>query len=317
MQTHDVTSRTALLAAGVTSNEIQRRVRAGQWTRLRTGIYATCREDAREPWLLTFAGEICWGGSRAALSHRAAAFLYGLDGFLVPSSPDIVVPAASACRGDHVHRTQFELPTVMLFELPVVTPEVCLTQLGHVVSEHAVEAALESALRHGITTVERLQAFIDSPLGRIDGGKAMRALLRRRPPTLPPTSSHLETSVVQIMRGFGFRGLERHVGLGPVTVSLASRKQRLAVSCAPGSRSLLPDDVHERLLDQGWTVVRITQAEFAANERAVVETIRAAIVASKQQTARQRRLSRLAQKPPVRKRRPRAIVNRQAETIAA
>ena len=202
-----------------------------------------------------------------------------------------------------MHRTKFALPTVQISGLTVVTPEVCLTQLGHVVSENVVEAALESALRYGLSTVERLVAFVDGPLGRVDGGKVMRAILRRRPAELAPTSSHLETSILQIMRSYGFRGLERNAALGSVTVSLASRRQRLAVSCSVGSRPVLSEDAQEALLDQGWTVVRVTQEEFATNERAVAETIRAAIVASKRQTARQRKLSRMAEKKPDRRRR--------------
>ena len=300
MQIHGVMSRTDLLAAGVSSNEIQRRVRGGDWNRLRTGIYATGPEGSNEPWLVSFAGELCWGGKHAAMSHRAAAFMYGLDGFLSPRAADIIVPAASACRGVTVHRTQFALPTVTLFDLPVVTPEVCLAQLGHVASENLVEAALESALRYGLTTIERIHAFMDSSHGRIDGGKVLRAILRRRPALLAPTANHLETSIVQIMRAFGCHGLERNAVLGSITFSLAARKRRLAVVCAPGSRPVIDAEAREALLDDGWTIVLVTQAEFAANERAVIEAIRAAIIASTHQTARQRKLSRLAEKTPVR-----------------
>ncbi len=298
MQRHGVMSRTDLLAAGVSSNEIQRLVRGRRWTRLRTGIYATTPKTVREPWLLTFAGELCWGGEHAAMSHRAAAFLYGLDGFLTPGTPDIIVPASSACRGAHVHRTQFALPIVTLFDLPVVTPEVCITQLGHVVSENAVEAALESALRHGLTTVARLRAFVDGPLGRIDGGKVLRSIVRRRPADLTPTATYLETSVVQILRSFGCRSVERHARVDGIALSLVARKRHVAVSCGPGSRRVLRDHERALLLDSGWTVVEVTQAEFLADEQAVAESVRTAIVTAARQSARQRRLSRRAELPP-------------------
>lgn len=283
---------------GVSSNEVQRRVRGRQWTRLRTGIYATTPNAVREPWLLTFAGELCWGGEYAAMSHRAAAFLYGLDGFLTPGSPDIIVPASSACRGDHVHRTQFDLPTLTLFDLPVVTPEACVAQLGHVVSENAVEAALESALRHGLTTVARLRAFADSPLGRMDGGKVLRSIVRRRPSDVSPTATYLETSVVQILRSFGCRSVERHARVDGIALSLVARKRHVAVSCCPGSRPVLRDDHRKRLLDAGWTIVEVTQAEFVADEHAVAEAVRTAIVTAARQSARQRRLSRRADLAP-------------------
>lgn len=298
MQRHGVMSRTDLLAAGVSSNEVQRRVRGRQWTRLRTGIYATAPHAVSDSWLLTFSGELCWGGERAAMSHRAAAFLYGLDGFLTPGTPDIVVPASSACRGVNVHRTQFDLPTVTLFGLPVVTPEACITQLGHVVSENAVEAALESALRHGLTTVARVRSFVNGPLGRIDGGKVLRSIVRRRPVDLVPTATHLETSVVQILRSFGCRSVERQARIDGITLSLVARKRHVAVSCCPGSRRVLRDHDRALLLDTGWTLVEVTQAEFVADEQAVAEAVRAAIVTAARQSARQRRLSRRAELPP-------------------
>ena len=298
MKRHGVMSRSDLLAAGVSSNEVQRRVRGRQWTRLRTGIYATTPNAVREPWLLTFSGELCWGGERAAMSHRAAAFLYGLDGFLTPATPDIVVPASSACRGLHVHRTLFDLPTVTMFDLPVVTPEACLTQLGHVVSENAVEAALESALRHGLTTVARVRTFVNGPLGRIDGGKVLRSIVRRRPADLAPTATHMETSVVQILRSFGCRSVERHARVDGITLSLVARKRHVAVSCCPGSRLILRDRDRALLLDAGWTLVEVTQAEFLVDEHAVAEAVRTAIVTAARQTARERRLTRRAELTP-------------------
>ena len=316
MQRHGVMSRTDLLAAGISSNEVQRRVRGRQWTRLRTGIYATAPRAAREPWLLTFAGELCWGGEQAAISHRAAAFLYGLDGFLTPGIPDIVVPAASACRGANVHRTQFDLPTVTLFDLPVVTPEVCITQWGHVVSENAVEAALESALRHGLTTVARVRAFVNGPLGRIDGGKVLRSIVRRRPADLVPTATHLETSVVQILRSFGCRSVERQARVDGITLSLVARHRHVAVSCCPGSRLVLRDHDRTLLLDAGWTIVEVTQAEFVANEHAVAEAVRTAIVTAARQSARQRRLSRKAELPPRRRSRGSAVAVARKSTAA-
>ena len=112
MQTHGVLTRSELLAAGISSNEVQRHVRGGRWRRIRAGIYATSCADASEAWLQDFAGELCWGGDDAAISHRAAAFVYGLDGFLqrAEGRPDIVVPAASACRGTNVYRSVLEIP---------------------------------------------------------------------------------------------------------------------------------------------------------------------------------------------------------------
>ncbi len=300
MQSHGIASRSELLASGVSSNEIQRRVRRGEWRRVRTGIYAVGpAADARSrttnvcdpgplTWRQRFAAELCWGGEHAVLSHRSAAYVYGFDGFLTleQSSPDITVPGSSACRGAHVHRTSHDLPRVTVSELPIVAPEVCLAQLGQVAPAFAVEAALESALRHGITTVERVTELAFGADGRIEGGKVLRAVLQHRPAGAAPTANALETAVLQVLRGLGCRDIERRGSLGADDYSFVVRRRRLAVVC-----TTVPTPVATPLRDghdPGWTVLEFGLHDLAAGSRAMAETVRAAIVRSQRMTARMR-----------------------------
>jgi hypothetical protein len=296
MQSHGIASRSELLASGVSSNEIQRRVRRGEWQRVRIGIYAIGPvTDERSPvgpapltWHQRFAAELCWGGEQALISHRSAAYIYGFDGFLTLGgfSPDITVPGSSACRGDNVHRTSHELPRVIVSDVRVVTPEVCLVQLGQVASSYAVEAALESALRHGITTLERVTAVAFGADGRLEGGKKLRGVLRRRPLGATPTANVLETSVLQVMRGLGCRDIERHVALGDHEYSFVVRRRRLAVVCT-ASATPVASPVRD-LDDAGWMVVEFGLSDLAAGTRAMAETVRSAIVRSQRMTARVR-----------------------------
>lgn len=281
-------SRTELLANGVTSNEVQRHVRGGRWRRLRVGIYATRQLELSKAWLQDFAGELCWGGEGTAISHRGAAYLYGFDGFAgeCPVRPDITVPASSACRGPNVHRSTITVPTVSLFDLVVVSPEVCLAQLGHVASEDEVELAIESALRHGITTVARLQETAFGSLARIEGARVLRLVLRRRPPDAPATASAVETTVLQILRGLGCRKPERRAAIGSEQFSFVVRPRRLAVSCT-NERIASPMSLRRQgLTDTGWTIVDISMVELMTDRKAAVEKLKAGIARTQRGPAR-------------------------------
>jgi hypothetical protein len=294
MQSHGIASRTELLASGVTSNEIQRRVRRGHWRRVRTGIYAIgpVAPEQSSPgavgpltWRQRFAAELCWGGEHAVLSHRSAAYVYGFDGFLTLDSgaPDVTVPGNSACRGDRVHRTSHALDRVIVSDLAVVSPEVCLVQLGQVASAHAVEAALESALRHGITTVERVTAVAFGDDGRLEGGKVLRSILQRRPAGATPTANALETAVLQVMRGLGCRDIERRAMLSNHEYAFLVPRRRLAVVCANE-----PVAANRDVTDAGWTILHFGLGDLAAGPRAMADTVRAAIIRSQRLTARVR-----------------------------
>ena len=108
---------------------------------------------------------------------------------------------------------------------PVVSPEACLAQLGHRATEAEVELAMESALRHGITSVARLHEAAFGSLARMDGARALREILRRRPPDATATASSVETTVLQLLRKLGCRHLERGVSIGSENFSFVVRKR--------------------------------------------------------------------------------------------
>lgn len=288
MQRHGVVSRTQLLAIGVSSNEVQRKVRGGHWRRIRAGIYATTQVDGRDAWRQDYAGELCWGGEGAAISHRAAAFMFGLDGFLSPPKgrPDIVVSASSSCRGETVHRSTMTIPVVSVFDLRVVSPEACLVQLGHRATPDEVELAMESALRHRITSVTRLHEAAFGSLARMDGAKALRAILRRRPPDAPATSNSAETMVLQVLRNLGCRHLERGVSIGSEDFSFVIRKRRMAVSCLMSASIPRPSNRRIGLVDTGWTIVEVSLAELLSDASAVAYRLQAALVRTQRGPAR-------------------------------
>ena len=77
--------------------------------------------------------------------------------------------------------------------------------------EDQVELALETALRRGDTSVERLRAVLRSCGARREGASVLRAVLDRRPDGAAATESWLETRKVQVLRNAGYPDPERQV----------------------------------------------------------------------------------------------------------
>jgi hypothetical protein len=76
-----------------------------------------------------------------------------------------------------------------------------LIDLGAVAGADVVEAAMESALRRRMTTIERLEARMGEIGGRgRRGAGVLRRVLAGREPGTPPTDSGLETQFVQLLR---------------------------------------------------------------------------------------------------------------------
>ena len=139
----------------------------------------------------------------AVLSHRAAGALLGLDGVTHPF-PEVTVPGSPrAIPWAFFHRSgdleRFEVVEVDGLRCTDATRTLC--DLGAVEDELAVERALESALRRGLTTVSRLR-WRGEQLARPgrSGPGVLRTVLDQRPPGAAPTGSELETRFVQGLR---------------------------------------------------------------------------------------------------------------------
>lgn len=141
---------------------------------------------------------------RIWVSHRAAAALWGLD-----DSPSGLVEVTSivSLRSDGcevvVHRVD-GMPTkdtCLVGGIPATTVHRTLRDLGAVTNADVVEAALESALRDGTTSIERLERRLSEIGGRgRRGAGVLRRVLDRREPGAAPTASGLETQFVQLLR---------------------------------------------------------------------------------------------------------------------
>lgn len=149
-----------------------------------------------------------WAEDGAALSHRAAAALWGLEG-VGRGGVEVLVPTTRRVRhrAVKVHSTRILLRRDMrrVEGIPVTAPERTLIDLAGVVDECTLEFALEDALRRGLTTPQRVRRRLEELGGKGRAGtKQLRRLLDVR--QARPAESGLEVRVERFLRA---RGLAR------------------------------------------------------------------------------------------------------------
>ncbi|MCK0113351.1 hypothetical protein MWU75_14470 [Ornithinimicrobium sp. F0845] len=76
-QQHWAISRKQALAAGMTAKEVALQVRTKKWQNIHPGVYAT--HNAKVDWWTRAWAAVLYAGKGAALSHYAAAYVWGLE----------------------------------------------------------------------------------------------------------------------------------------------------------------------------------------------------------------------------------------------
>jgi hypothetical protein len=148
-----------------------------------------------------------WAGPEAAISHRAAAALWKLEGV----EPGVVELTTTSCRSDVpkgliLHRTTELARSDCGLRGPLRVTGIVrtLVDLGAVVDAAVVEAAMESGLRRDPELLVRLGARLDAlgASGRRGAG-VLREILAVRHPDAAPTEGMFETLVERILRKAG------------------------------------------------------------------------------------------------------------------
>ena len=196
---HGCLRRDEAWALGASPSMLSRRVRDGRLVVLQPGTYTVpaLLDDRSHLAAMCLRRHVIWA------SHRSAAALHGLDG-LVVDVVEVTVPIGVKLVAPGVHRSAdlapFELTDVDGIPCTDATRTLC--DLGAVVGDDALELALESALRRGLTSVSRLRWRLEQLArpGRA-GPAALRRVLDRRPGDAEPTASELETRFLQTIRG--------------------------------------------------------------------------------------------------------------------
>lgn len=166
---------------------------------------------------------LCRSSPKAVAPHRAAANLWGLDGIDVDVVA-VTVPHRTKVGRGIVHRSGdlVDLNVVEVDGIRCTDPTRTLVDLGAVVPRAVVERALESALRHRLTTVERLHWRRSALARRGRAGPAvLKEVLDRRRSGVPPTESNLETLFLQCLRAAGAKDLNGNTVSGFPTARLS------------------------------------------------------------------------------------------------
>ena len=202
--------RTSRTDHGIATRTLQREAAQHRLIRVSRGIYVRHEsDDPEQQWLDRLDAYIERGGPDAAISHRAAARLHGLEGFTEGRRfEDITVPIDSAWRTSPAlrSRTLTAADVTAINGLRVTTVARTLADLGRFVTADELEFAVEHALRGperwrpDVWDRELLADLIERSEHRnARGTTVLRAVLFRRGPSRP-TGSWTETLLVQHLR---------------------------------------------------------------------------------------------------------------------
>jgi len=229
-------------------------------------------------------------------SHRSAGALWGLDD-IAPGVIELTSTVDLRTRNPDVivHRISSTSPkdVTQILRIPLTTVHRTLVDLGAVVDADTVEAALESALRRNMTTIERLQRKLDVMGGRgRRGAGTFRKILDRREPGAQTTASGLETHFSQLLRrnrlpqptrqrvvnddsGMVARVDFEYVGRDLV-IEVDSREHHLRMQQWESDLKR-----RNRLTNCGKRVLHVTYKRMKTDEAGIVREIRAALRAGK------------------------------------
>jgi very-short-patch-repair endonuclease len=254
-QQHGVVTYAQLIAAGLSSSGIDRRIRAGRLHRVYRGVYAVGHAG------LSIEGEwvaaVFACGDGAVLSHRSAAQLWRM---LEPARGqiDVTIPTASGRRrrkGIRVHRSP-SMPgadTTREDGIAVTTPARTLEDLKRVVSPGLYRRAVRQA--------EYL---------RLDLGET----------TTDGTRSDLERAFLRLCRRHQLPPPQVNAKIGPYTVDFYWPDAGLVVEtdtyATHGGRQAFEDDRARELYlhAQGLIVRRFTDTQIYGQPDAVMHAVR-------------------------------------------
>jgi very-short-patch-repair endonuclease len=277
---HGVFTTAQALAAGITAAGITRRCKSGRWERLEPRVYRLA--GSAQTWEQRLMRAVLGAGSGAAVSHRAAALLWELDG--IDGRPvELTVPRGRRYRRAIVHESQHVRAGELTEQrgIRVAKPIPTLIDLGAVLDDDALERVYESALRRGFTTDHVTLRSID---GR-HGSASLRRVLARRGIGTPAAESELETRFLQVVRRARLPAPQRQLRVGHYRIDFAWPSWRLAVELDgmahhTGRLARQRDNIRQNdvVLFQ-WTVLRFTWSDVTQRPRQVVADLVRVLVA--------------------------------------
>jgi very-short-patch-repair endonuclease len=284
---HGVVAHRQLLELGMGRGAIHHRLAVGRLHRVHLGVYAV-GHAAISPNGRLMAGVLACG-PEAVLSHRSAAWLWGLQP-LSDRPVDVTVAGRSRHRrvGIAVHRTRnlHREDRKVRERIPVTSVARTLVDLAEVVRPAQLERALEEA--------ERLRLFDLRAIGERYWGRRglrpLRALLAEAGVAAEPTRSKLERRFLALCREEDLPAPAVNMFVAGFEVDVLWAEQRLVVEldgyAFHGNRPAFERDrVRDAALQlAGYRVLRVTHRRLETGPASVAAMVRSVLWAPPRQT---------------------------------
>ena len=287
LRQHGVIARAQALAQGMSSSAVDRRVCSGEWMSLLPGTYAL--RGSRPSFKRRSTAAFLWAGKGALLSHETSGVLFNLDG--VSTRKIFVSSPRRLCSSRVVahRRPTDQLRSKEIDCVKVTNIDQTLLDLGAALNTDRLELAVDSDLRLGLTSFDRLRSHMEEFGGPgVVGSKALAKLLKMREPCPRPTDSVLEVELLKATRRFG---LQTPVSQHLVTlrddlavhVDFAYPDQMFAIEVDSvrwhsGRRAIKWDNERQNLLVAlGWRVLRFEWNDVLGRPAVVAAQIAAAL----------------------------------------
>jgi len=256
---HGVLAYAQLVELGLDANAIAHRARVGRLHRLHRGVYAI--GHAAPSFHTQAMAAVLACGPGAALSHRSAAALWGID----PSwrAPvEVSAPGGRRRTGVRSHRSRTLRPTDITVRqgITVTAPARTLIDLADVLDDPRLARAVNEAQVLRLVTREQLAVALDATTGRRAVGR-LQAFVER---VDAPTRSVFEDAFLVFVERHGLPRPEVNQKVAGHRVDLLWRRHCLVAEldgCAFHDHDQPFEDDRERdadLLAAGYPVVRIT-----------------------------------------------------------
>lgn len=283
---HGVINLTQALACGFTMRGIEWRVGTRRWERVLPRVFRMA--GAPRTWYQELMAACLWVCT-GAVSHRAAATLWGFDRF---SRGPVEVSTTGRVRGPGreilIHRVRRLFPEEIktIENIPVTSAPRTIIDLCACVEPTSSERILDDSLRRRLTSVEEIWNYLrlEGRRGR-QGTRLLRSLLSMRDSRYVPPDSELERRLERLILGSDLPPPTRQF-----PIFNGDRLVRVFDLCYPEAMLAVEADGYKHHSDRvswsrdglkdnemaalGFQTLRYTQYDLDERPREVIEEIR-------------------------------------------
>jgi len=206
---HGLIVRGQLLRSGIDANAVKRLLRRGVLEEALPNVYRL--PGAPRTWLQALMAACLWAGDGAVASHRAAAALWGLDGF--DEGPLEVTTTKKNQLGVRFRIHRGAVPPKLATTrrgVPVTNAARTLLDLCVCVRQERMSQVVDEALRKGLVSLDLLRRTVQSSPG-CKGVRVLRALVQQRDPGYQPSASELQAATRRLLIRAGIAFVEEFV----------------------------------------------------------------------------------------------------------